>query len=95
MSRAKDLEVIRRHWEDESTVSLKDLCLRELERKAIMDRLARYRPASVLDIGCGDCSDTVYYTQYADRVLACDYSETMLKRAGQHRAGAQQERRLP
>jgi len=76
-----ELARIREHWENEKTVSIKDKNLQELERECIVDELRKLRPRLLVDLGCGDCSDTVYYCNYASVVHAYDYSSTMLQKA--------------
>jgi len=80
-NRRVDIEKVKQHWEDEETVSLKDRNLQLLERRAIINELAILRPKTILDVGCGDCSDTVDYCDFSEKVFACDYSLAMLKKA--------------
>ena len=80
-SKGKDLKIAKEHWEKQETVSLKDRNLRELERFSIINQLKKIKPTTLADIGCGDCSDTIYYSDYVENIFAFDYSETMLRKA--------------
>ncbi len=77
----KDLGVIKEHWEKEETVSLKDINLQQIERKAIVDFILKTGKKTLKDIGCGDGSDTIYFSKHVNEVFAYDYSLAMLKKA--------------
>lgn len=77
----KDLNLVKEHWEKAETVSLKDQNLQILERNAIISNLINIQPKTLSDIGCGDCEDTVFFSEFANRTFAFDYSDTMLKKA--------------
>ncbi len=77
----RDLELVKQHWEKEETVSLKDKNLQLLEREAITKFLATIKPNTLIDIGCGDCENTIYFSEFANTVFAFDYSDAMLKKA--------------
>ena len=77
----KDLTVIKKHWEAIETDSLKDKNLQIVERSAIVDLLNNFKVDTLADIGCGNCEDTVFFSQSAKSVDAFDYSETMIKAA--------------
>ena len=77
----KDLNIIKKHWENIKTDSLKDKNLQIVERSAIIDYLKNLKVDALADIGCGNCEDTVYFSKYAKSVDAFDYSEKMIKEA--------------
>jgi len=77
----KDLNIIKKHWENIKTDSLKDKNLQIVERSAIIDYLKNLKVDALADIGCGNCEDTVYFSKYAKSVDAFDYSEKMIKDA--------------
>jgi len=83
LKRTKDLGKIREHWEKDETVSLKDKNLQELERESIINYLKRIKPSTIIDIGCGDCSDTMYFSEFSKEIYGLDYSENMLKKAAE------------
>lgn len=78
---SKDLIEIKKHWENPDTVSLKDSYLQNIERTSIIKFLRQHPVDLLVDIGCGDCSDTIHYTKYAKKIMALDYSDAMLKKA--------------
>lgn len=77
----KDLNVIKQHWEDMDTVSLKDKNLQYLERKTIIEFIQRTNKKVLKDIGCGDGSDTIHFADQVEKVYAYDYSSAMLTKA--------------
>jgi len=81
LNRNKNLKLIKNHWENEETVSLGDVNLRELERLSIIECLKKQKVCSLIDIGCGDALDTVCYSDYVKDVYGLDYSNTMLQKA--------------
>lgn len=82
MERNKDLVAIKDHWENPETVSLKDVNLQELERRAILRALTSAgKIDSIADVGCGDAIDTVHWLPFARKVFGFDYAEAMLEKA--------------
>ena len=77
----KDLTIIKNHWESPETESLKDKNLQLVERSAIIEQLEKIKISRLADIGCGNCEDTIYFSNYADLVDAFDFSEKMIKEA--------------
>ena len=77
----KDLQEIKKHWEKEETISLRDLNLQLLEREVIIDFIKKSDKSILKDIGCGDGSDTAYFSKYVDQVYAYDYSSAMVDKA--------------
>lgn len=77
----KDLSVIKEHWENKETVSLKDINLQLLERSTIVKYLQNINKKTLKDIGCGDCSDTIHYAQNVKKAYAYDFSDAMLEKA--------------
>jgi len=77
----KDLKIIKEHWENMETVSLRDRNLQELERKTIIDFIEKTNRKTIKDIGCGDGSDTIYFAKEVQKVFAYDYSDAMLEKA--------------
>ena len=80
-----DLNAVKKHWDDPETVSLKDENLRDLERGYLLEFLKTKGKVGMLgDIGCGDGGDTKYWQEFADKVTAYDYSQTMVTKAGKN-----------
>ena len=77
----KDLEEIKKHWEDFKTVSLKDDHLRQLEQEKILSFLSNLELKSLQDIGCGDAGDTIKFSGLSEKIYAYDYSNSMLDKA--------------
>ena len=77
----KDLAIIKDHWENPETISLKDKNLQLVERSAIIEQIEKIKVTSLADIGCGNCEDTIFFSRYAEYVDAFDYSEKMVKEA--------------
>ena len=77
----KDLTIIKNHWENPETESLKDKNLQLVERSAIIEQLEKIKISRLADIGCGNCEDTIFFSNYANLVDAFDFSEKMIKEA--------------
>ena len=78
----KELNEIKKHWEKPDIASLKDKNLQALERAYILESLKAIGNVNyIADIGCGDCSDTIYWQRYAKRVFGYDYSSAMIEKA--------------
>lgn len=78
----RDLIEIKKHWDNTSTVSLKDTNLQKIERYYILKTFEKIGQVVLLaDIGCGDASDTIYWCDYANEVYGYDYSLSMLELA--------------
>jgi len=84
----RNLSKVRKHWENNDTISLKDHNLRILERDAIVKHLKVIEPGRLADIGCGDCLDTLEFAQYSNSVYAYDYSNHMLAQAKKNLAAS-------
>lgn len=77
-----NLDIIKKHWDDPKTKSLKDRNLQTLERQYILEALAGIGSVdSIADIGCGDGEDTAYWSAHAKEVFGYDYSQVMTKKA--------------
>jgi predicted TPR repeat methyltransferase len=88
MNKNKDLKLIKMHWEDPKTVSLKDRNLQEIERHYITESLKKIGGIEALaDIGCGDGVDTAYWCDFAKDVTGYDYSASMIKKARKNLRG--------
>lgn len=77
----KNLSIIKSHWENMDTISLKDINLQLLERDVILEFLKKTERSTLKDIGCGDGSDTIYFAENFEKVYAYDYSNAMLTKA--------------
>jgi ubiquinone/menaquinone biosynthesis C-methylase UbiE len=77
----KNLNIVKEHWEKKETVSLRDKNLKILEQNTIIDYIKRSKKNTLMDIGCGDASDTVKFAQYVNKVYAYDYSKAMLSKS--------------
>jgi ubiquinone/menaquinone biosynthesis C-methylase UbiE len=75
----QDSFAIKEYWEKPQTVSLRDENLRLLEQRMIETHLEPTE--SLLEIGCGDCVNTLNYSRSSQSTLAMDYSRAMLKKA--------------
>ena len=65
----KNLNVVKNHWENPNTVSLKDENLQLIERFAIVEQLEKIKVSNLADIGCGNCKGTIIFSKYAEFVL--------------------------
>lgn len=82
-------EEIRNYWEnraagDSSAQSTtQDVYLREIEVKTLIERVNRYAPRHVADIGCGDGRTTIRLAEVFGDVRFCgfDYSQSMIANA--------------
>ena len=79
-----DLGIVKAHWENKDTVSLRDQNLRELEQNIIIEYLKSINKKSLNDIGCGDAGDTVRFSKYIDNIYDYDYSKSMLTKASKN-----------
>jgi len=70
---------VKQYWENPQTVSLRDENLRLLEQQMIARHLEPTE--SLLEMGCGDCINTLVYHQKARKTWAIDYSRQMLIKA--------------
>lgn len=70
---------VKQHWEDPQTVSLRDENLRVLEQRTISIHLEPVE--SLLEMGCGDCINTLAYSCHAKTTWAIDYSLEMIRKA--------------
>lgn len=84
-----NFEEIKKYWEDRAAADSSvqsttlDVYLREIEFNTLSDRICRYSPARVADIGCGDGRTTARLAgQYANSSFAgFDYSSSMVQNA--------------
>lgn len=75
----QDSLAVKEYWKDPQTISLRDENLRLLEQRLIERHLGPTE--SLLEIGCGDCVNTLSYSRNSQSTLAMDYSWAMLKKA--------------
>ena len=75
----QDPLAVKEYWKDPQTISLRDENLRLLEQRLIEKHLEPTE--SLLEIGCGDCVNTLNYSRNSQSTLAMDYSWAMLKKA--------------
>ena len=74
---SKKLGKIKNYWEDKETISLNDKNLRYLEVETIKKFLKS--KDHMLDIGCGNGSETLEFAKKAKHVTGCDNSDYFLK----------------
>ena len=84
-----EFEDIRQYWDDRAAgdssaqSTTQDVYLREIEVNVLLERIRKYAPESVADVGCGDGRTTA---RLADRFpnvsfSGFDYSSTMIENA--------------
>ena len=84
-----DFEQIRQYWEQRAAAdtsaqsTTQDYYLREIEFRVLHDSLVKYRPARIMDIGCGDASTTIRLASFfpGTQFIAGDYSSSMRRNA--------------
>jgi ubiquinone/menaquinone biosynthesis C-methylase UbiE len=84
-----NFEEIKKYWEDRATgdssaqSTTQDIYLREIEFNVIADRLQRYSPNFVADVGCGDGRTTLRLAnRYPNSSFSgFDYSSAMVENA--------------
>jgi trans-aconitate methyltransferase len=84
-----NFEEIKKYWEDRAACdssaqsTTQDIYLREIEFNTLSDRIHRYSPALVADVGCGDGRTTVRLaSQHPNASFAgFDYSSSMVENA--------------
>lgn len=84
-----DFEQIKRYWEERAAAdssaqsTTQDYYMREIEYQVLRDVIERHRPASVVDIGCGDARTTARLAAVHRNTLffGYDYSGAMVKNA--------------
>lgn len=84
-----DSSQIKHYWEQRAGAdataqsTTQDIYLREIESRVLHEALEKYRPARVMDIGCGDARTTIRVAGAfpATAFLAGDYSDSMLRNA--------------
>jgi ubiquinone/menaquinone biosynthesis C-methylase UbiE len=67
---------IKKYWDNNSTESMYDKYLLEIEINAISSYLRK--KDTVIDIGCGEGEGTEIYYNKVKKIIAVDYSETRL-----------------
>ncbi len=92
-----DFDEIRQYWEEraskDSTAqsTTQDYYLRDIEFRVLRDIIGAYKPASVMDAGCGDATTTIRLAAEfpESKFLGVDYSGSMLRnaRSNMERAG--------
>lgn len=84
-----NFEEIRNYWEgraagDSSEQSTtQDVFLREIELNVLVDRIKKFSPKRVADVGCGDGRTTIGLAKAIDDIqfLGLDYSSSMIENA--------------
>jgi ubiquinone/menaquinone biosynthesis C-methylase UbiE len=86
-----NFEEIKKYWEDRAAgdssaqSTTEDFYLREIEFNALSDRIQRYSPARVADVGCGDGRTTARLANKYPNVsfMGFDYASFMIENAKQ------------
>lgn len=84
-----NFEEIKKYWEDRAAgdssaqSTTQDFYLREIEFNALSERIRKYSPALVADVGCGDGRTTVRIASRFPNVFfsGFDYSSSMVENA--------------
>ncbi len=84
-----NFEDIRKYWEDRAAAdssvqsTTQDVYLREIEFKALTERIRKYSPAVVADLGCGDGRTTARLaSEFPEAFFSgFDYSSSMVENA--------------
>lgn len=84
-----NFDEIKKYWEDRATEdssaqsTTQDFYLREIEYNVLFDRIKRYSPDFVVDVGCGDGRTTARIASSFPKVsfLGLDYSSSMVENA--------------
>ncbi len=86
-------EQIKDHWNDRAlkhpeSATTNDIYLRKLEELTLEKEIIKLRPASVLDLGAGDCLTTIALAKKFPKIkfIAMEFAERMLELASLHRA---------
>lgn len=87
-----DFEEIKKYWEDRAREdssaqsTTQDFYLREIEFNVLSERIKKYSPDSVADVGCGDGRTTVRLALQLPNVFfsGFDYSSSMVENAKSH-----------
>jgi len=69
---------IKKYWDRETTESMYDKNLLDLEISAIREQL--HESDKIIDIGCGEGEGTVKYAEKVRELIALDFSPTRLKK---------------
>lgn len=84
-----NFEQVKQYWEERASTdssaqsTTQDFYLREIEFRVLKGLVERYRPAEVMDVGCGDARTTARLAAEFPGLcfLGGDYSEAMVKNA--------------
>ena len=84
-----DFNQVKKYWEERASAdssaqsTTQDYYLREIEFRVVKDLIGRYRPASVMDVGCGDARTTARLADEFKGVkfVGGDYSKSMVRNA--------------
>lgn len=84
-----DFEQIKKYWEERASLdssaqsTTQDYFMREIELRVMKEQIEKLRPASVMDIGCGDARTTLRLASTFPMVFfnGGDYSNAMVNTA--------------
>jgi trans-aconitate methyltransferase len=84
-----DFEQVRKYWDERAAAdssaqsTTQDFYLREIEFRVLKELVERFRPARIMDAGCGDARTTAMLAAQfkAIQFTGGDYSEAMVRNA--------------
>jgi len=84
-----NFDEVKKYWEERASAdnsaqsTTQDYYLRDIEFRVVKGLIEQYRPASVMDAGCGDARTTARLAAEFESVkfVGGDYSESMVKNA--------------
>ncbi len=84
-----DFDQVKKYWEERASTdssaqsTTQDIYLREIEFKALYERIHRYSPSLVADVGCGDGRTTARLASNYPNTsfVGFDYSSSMVENA--------------